>query len=417
MKLKSLLIIISVLLILALGAIAVIWYTESQDMYANKTTDQNNTIEQSSSDTTAREASNDDTGSDNESTENDEDGQDIAEVVDEPVIEESELSIVAVGDIMLGRGVGFRLQKAGGFEKAFERVSHILTQGDITFGNLETPITNSDHGLDNNRKIVLKAKPESVGALTMAGFDILSLSNNHMMDYYEKGLFDTMSILEENGISHVGGGKNMEDARKPVIIEKNGLKIGFLAYTDMAELVFAGKPYLSFTAGDEKSGLVPRKYETILEDVQKLRNEVDLIAVSLHWGIEDSFKIPAEQVEFAHNLIDDGVDIILGHHPHQFQGMEVYKGKPIIYSMGNFLFDQNDPENMESFIIDLKYKGTELKEFSAIPVRILDKSYVEIQTGDKASNILERQAELCQKLGTEAMVKDDVLLLVDGSAQ
>jgi poly-gamma-glutamate synthesis protein (capsule biosynthesis protein) len=130
----------------------------------------------------------------------------------------------------------------------------------------------------------------------------------------------------------------------------------------------------------------------------------------LHWGIEESFKIPPEQVEFAHKLIDDGVDLILGHHPHQFQGMEVYKGKPIIYSMGNFLFDQNDPENMESFIIDMKYKGTELTEFSAIPVRILNKSIVEIQTGEKAANILERQVELCRKLGTDPVTDNDILV-------
>ena len=326
--------------------------------------------------------------------------------------QEPELRFMAVGDIMLGRGVGMRLQKAGNYEKAFENITSVLSQGDIVFANLETPLTTSTHGLDSKGKIVLKGKPEAVGALTSAGFNLVSLSNNHMMDYYEKGLFDTMSLLDANNILHSGSGNNLEEARKPAIIEKNGLKIGLLAYTDMAELIFAGDPYLSFAADSEKSGLVPRKYETIREDVMKLRSQVDLLAVSLHWGVEESFTIPPEQVEFAHNLIDDGVDIILGHHPHQFQGMEVYKGKPILYSMGNFLFDQNDPENMESFIIDMKYKGTELSEFSAIPVRILDKSYVEIQTGEKAVNILERQAELCRKLGTDSITDNDRLVLI-----
>lgn len=413
MKIKPLLIIVSVLLVLIVGFIGVIWFVNFQGVPVDTALEE--TGEYTSDEVDSTDPENEiDKEIESEGTDNDDAGQE--ETVEEPVNEEPELRILAVGDIMLGRGVGFRLQKAGGFEKAFEKVSHILAQGDITFGNLETPLTDSNHGLDKDRKIVLKAKPESAAALTQAGFDILSLSNNHMMDYYEKGLFDTMEILEEKGILHVGGGRNIEEARKPVIIERNGLKVGFLAYTDMAELVFAGKPYLSFAAGEEKSGVVPRKLEIILEDVVKLRNEVDLVAVSLHWGIEESFKIPPEQVEFAHNLIDNGVDIILGHHPHQFQGMEVYKGKPIIYSMGNFLFDQNDPENMESFIIDLKYKGTELMEFSAIPVRILDKSYVEIQTGDKASNILARQAELCQKLGAEVKIKDDLLYLVDNFA-
>jgi len=417
---KKLLVTAAVLLVLILGVIAAIWHNDSISAFVS--TSAEGTASDCTGDITAGEEADEtggieeNPGNDSEITEGNSDDSLGAETgAEEPVTEEPEISIIAVGDIMLGRGVGYRLQKAGGFEKAFEKVSHILSRGDITFGNLETPLTDSNHGLDKERKIVLKAKPESVVALTQAGFDILSLSNNHIMDYYEKGLFDTMAILEENGIRHVGGGRNMEEARKPVIIEKNGLKVGFLAYTDMAELVFAGKPYLSFAAGEDKSGVVPRKYETILEDVEKFRSEVDLVAVSLHWGIEESFKILPEQVEFAHNLIDNGVDIILGHHPHQFQGIEVYKGKPIIYSMGNFLFDQNDPENMESFIIELKYRGTELTEFSAIPVRILEKSYVEVQTGEKASNILNRQIELCQKLGTKGEVKDDVLVLVDGS--
>lgn len=323
---------------------------------------------------------------------------------------EPELRFMALGDIMLGRGVGARLQKAGGYEKAFEKIAPVLKQGDVVFANLESPFTASTHGLDGKKKIVLKAKPEAVSALTVSGINMVSLSNNHIMDYYEKGLFDTMSLLEEKNILFAGVGKNLEEARKPAIFEKNGIKVGLLAYTDMAELVFAGSPYLSFAAGPEKSGVVPRKYELIREDILKAREQVDLLAVSLHWGIEDSFKITPEQVEFARKLIDDGADMILGHHPHQFQGMEVYKGKPIFYSLGNFLFDQNDPENMESFIVDMKFRGRVLTELSAIPVRILNKTYVEIQTGEKAANILERQLELCRSLGAEPAEENDILV-------
>lgn len=320
-----------------------------------------------------------------------------------------ELRFMAMGDIMIGRGVGARLRKAGGYEKAFEKVAAYLNLGDVVFANLETPLTDSKHGLDNTRKIVLKAEPESIAALTGAGINLISLSNNHILDYYEKGLFDTMELLDQNGIKHAGAGKNIEEARTPAIIEKNGLKIALLAYTSMAELTYAGKPYQNYAAGPKKSGLVQNRYETIKEDILKIRDEVDLVAVSLHWGVEDSFKVKPEQTELAHKLIDDGADMILGHHPHQFQGIELYKGKPILYSMGNILFDQNDPENMESFIIDMKYKGTELVEFDAIPVRIIDKSIVEIQTGSNAVSLLARQAELSLKLGTEPVTEDGIL--------
>jgi poly-gamma-glutamate synthesis protein (capsule biosynthesis protein) len=332
----------------------------------------------------------------------------------EPVIEEPpvpELRFMAVGDIMIGRGVSMRLKKMDGvYDNAFAKVSSYMNMGDVVFANLESPFTDSTHGLDKNRKIVLKAEPEAVSALKDAGINLISLSNNHIMDYYEKGLFDTMDLLDQNDIKHAGGGRNIEEARKPAIIEKNGLKIGMLAYTDMAELTFAGKPYLSFAAGPEKSGVVPRKYETIREDILKYRDQVDLLAVSLHWGVEDSFKVSVEQVEFAHKLIDDGADMILGHHPHRVQGIEIYNGKPIFYSLGNFLFDQNDKENMESFIIDMKYKGTELIECVAIPVRIAGKTTVEILTGQDAVSILRRQTELSGKLGTEPQTVDGKLV-------
>lgn len=331
-----------------------------------------------------------------------------------------ELRFMAMGDIMLGRGVGARLRKAGGYEKAFEKISFYLNLGDVVFANLETPLTDSNHGLDKERKIVLKAEPESVVALTGAGINLISLSNNHILDYYEKGLFDTMDLLDKNGIKHAGAGKNIEEARTPAIIEKNGLKTALLAYTTFAELTYAGKPYQNYAAGPDKSGLVRDRYETIREDILKIRDQVDLVAVSMHWGIEDSFKVTTEQKELAHKLIDDGADMILGHHPHQYQGIEVYKGKPIFYSMGNFLFDQNDPENMESFIIDMKYKGSELIEFTALPVRIIEKSFVEIQTGSNAAALLKRQAELCRELGSEPVTQDDMLIFKinrEGEAQ
>ncbi len=370
---------------------------------SNKTANQSDESAQTVNEQTAQTDS--EGNSSSETTE-----QEISVPAQPPEPPTPELRFMAVGDIMLGRGVGARLRKAGGYEKAFEKVASYMNLGDIVFANLETPLTDSNHGLDKERKIVLKAEPESVVALTDAGINLISLSNNHILDYYEKGLFDTMELLDKNGIKHAGAGRNIEEARTPAIIEKNGLKTALLAYTTFAELTYAGKPYQNFAAGPEKSGLVRDRYETIREDILKIRDQVDLVAVSMHWGVEDSFKVTNEQKELAHKLIDDGADMILGHHPHQFQGIELYKGKPILYSMGNFLFDQNDPENMESFIIDMKYKGAELTEFSALPVRIINKSIVEIQTGSNAAALLKRQAELCRELGTEPVIQDDKLI-------
>lgn len=321
----------------------------------------------------------------------------------------TQLKVIAVGDIMLGRKVGKLLENKG-YAYAFEQVAPILKHGDVIFGNLESPITSSNISLSKDHKIILKAAPQSIDALKTAGFNVLSIANNHMMDYYEKGMLDTINILNKNKIANCGGGKNLEAARKPAIIEKNGLKYGVLAYTDMAEYTYVGNPNISYAAGRAKSGVAPRKLELILEDIAKIRPEVDILAVSLHWGVEESFDIPASQTEFAHKLIDAGADVILGHHPHQFQGIEIYKGKPVIYSMGNFLFDQNDPENQESFILDMQYSGKQLQSFSAIPVRTLEKHHVAVQTGSSAVSLLEREASLSRKLGSECKIENDRLV-------
>ncbi|MFZ5987404.1 MAG: CapA family protein [Bacillota bacterium] len=336
----------------------------------------------------------------------------------QPQLEKKEeiLKIVAVGDILLGRGVGSRVKKENrDFTYPFLEVADILKKGDVVFGNLEEPITSSTRSLTGIRqggKYVLKNDIEAMDGIIYAGFNLFSLANNHILDYYEQGLFDTMAILDKHGIAYSGAGKNMEEARKPAIIEKKGLKIGLLSYTDMAEVVYKGNPPLKFIAGKDKTGVAPRPIEFndfIKTDINKLRDKVDILIVSLHWGQEDSFDVLSSQKEFAHKLIDNGVDIILGHHPHQFQGIEIYNGKPIFYSLGNFIFDQNDPENQESFIITMNYKDKKLTSIEGIPVRTIDKKQVVPQKGEGAKAILERELNLCKELGTEFYIKDDRL--------
>jgi len=354
----------------------------------------------------------------NNGSQQEDEKEDINEKIKENDEKEEPLSIVAVGDIMLGSGVESRLKKQSlSYTHVFEKVADLLKEGDVIFGNLEAAITDRTHGLtaysktNTHGKFVLKSSTKSFEALKYAGFNMLSLANNHILDYYQEGLFDTIDILEENGIAFSGAGRNLEEARKPAIIEKNGLKIGLLSYTDFADIVYAGNPKISFAAGENKAGVAPIKYEHIKEDIASIESEVDILMVSLHWGVEESFEILPSQVELAHDLIDSGADIILGHHPHQFQGMEVYKGKPIFYSLGNFIFDQNDPENQESFIINMQFAGTKLTAISATPVRTIDKIQVTPVFGDDAKQLLEREAELSSKLGTDFRIENDKLLL------
>lgn len=319
------------------------------------------------------------------------------------------LSITAVGDISLGRGVGSRIVSLHGsdFTYCFGKVREYLNKADLTFGNLESPI--SDRGTPSTYKpINLRNSTKSFEAIKFAGFDILNLATNHMMDYGAQALFDTLDILKANGIAFAGAGENIEQARRPAIIEIKGRKIGMLAYTDMAYIRFSNSEDFP-AARSDKPGVAPREEKIIKEDVEKLRDNVDILIVSFHWGIEESFAIANEQRQLAHELLDLGADMIIGHHPHQFQGIEIYKGKPIMYSLGNFLFDQNDPENQETFIVNMEYEGTTLKRLYAIPMRTIDKTQVVPQYGEAALPMLERQAYLSSELDTECEIVGDVL--------
>ena len=245
----------------------------------------------------------------------------------------------------------------------------------------------------------------------------MNLANNHIMDYYSEGLMDTIALLDENNIFHVGAGNNLEEARKPAIIEKNGIKVGIIGYSDMAHYYFSGNPTIKFSAEENEAGVAPLVEDYIMEDIQKLRPEVDLLLVSLHWGVEESFYIPPEQRDLAHRIIDAGADAILGHHPHQFQGIELYNGKPVIYSMGNFIFDQNDPENQETFIINFEYMDNKLERFYIVPVHTVEKVRVEFQKGEQAVHILERQKTLNLELDTESVIDGDILVFPQVNAQ
>jgi len=321
------------------------------------------------------------------------------------------LYIKAVGDVVLGRGVEYHLNnQEKDYTYPFQYVADILRAGDIVFGNLEVPMTESNHSLDPKGKYVIKSREKAAEGIKYAGFNVLNLANNHIMDYYEKGLFDTIATLEKYNIEHCGAGKNIDEARIPAVLKVRDTKIAVLGYTDMAEYVFKGNPMISFAAGEDKSGVASRKYELIKEDIEKIRESVDIIIISFHWGVEDSFEVAEEQKEFAYKIIDDGADIIFGHHPHKFQGVEIYKGKPIVYSMGNFIFDQNDPLKQESFIVDMVFIDKKLASLELLPVRTISKTHIIMPKGEEAIEILKRELELCGKLGSKCAIADDKIV-------
>ncbi|MDV2481659.1 CapA family protein [Methanoculleus sp. Wushi-C6] len=221
----------------------------------------------------------------------------------------------AVGDVLLWTRNG---------KKPFARIEHELRRKDLLFGNLETVLTES--GTESRKRWINSNPPESAGHLKDAGFDILSLANNHTLDLGREGFEKTLDVLEGHGISYIGGARG-DNPLPGLIVERNGLRLGFLAYT---RGMFRSPPGVT---------VAKLKKKAVIEDIRVLKEHCDHVVVSLHWGIENVYYPSPDQVGLAHAFIDNGATLILGHHSHTVQGLEEYNGGLIAYSLGNFQFD------------------------------------------------------------------------------
>ncbi len=330
--------------------------------------------------------------------------------IEEPIQQSYTVNIKAIGDVMLGRGVGGRLN--GDYIYPFQKVRDTLQDADITFANLESTLSTRGEKLIG-KGYWLRADPKAIKGIKYAGIDILNIANNHILDFTDIAMMDTIGILDSNDIKHIGAGINLSDAQKPTIFEVEGVKIGFLGYSDFYQYGFGipgQKGYRYFEAKEDIAGVAPLKYELIEEDIKQLKEEVDLVIISLHWGIEESHHVPEAQRELAYKIIDAGADMILGHHPHQLQGIEIYNGKAIVYSMGNFIFDQNDKENNETMIVDVDFTDGKISRLEVFPLKIIGKTQTVFAEGEDASHILGYLQKFSKQLDTIPTIEDDRLI-------
>lgn len=274
-----------------------------------------------------------------------------------------EKKLTAVGDVMLDREVKLAAFEHG-WPYLFAQVADHLTKADLAFANLESPIGSRGRFLN-----MFQAPPEAIESLVYAGFDVVSLANNHSLDYDNEGLFETIEILKEHGIRQVGAGKNILEARSPVIINiDNEVRVGFLAYTE-TWFCYTREPH-NWAATDLLPGVAPAEPGMVIEDVARLQTEADVIVVSFHWGIEYESLPNATQQMLAYAAIDAGADIILGHHPHVLQGIEFYNKGVIAYSLGNFVFDLPDPKTWHSLILDFTLSPDGIRDMTINPAFI-----------------------------------------------
>lgn len=249
------------------------------------------------------------------------------------------IHLAAVGDIMLARSLGNQLL-AGNVRYPFAPAAAALQTADFTVGNFESALGSG--GVPENKRYPFLSPPQSVDALAWAGFDLVSLANNHAMDYGPGTLLAGIGLLQTQGIGVIGAGANETAARAPYLTDINGLTTAFLGYVHVP-VEYTGFDTETWTATDAAPGLAWADPATITADVTAVRPQADLVIVLLHSGYEYIEEPSPPQRDAARAAIDAGADLVIGHHAHILQGIEFYNGGVIVYGLGNFAFNIDGP--------------------------------------------------------------------------
>jgi poly-gamma-glutamate capsule biosynthesis protein CapA/YwtB (metallophosphatase superfamily) len=278
--------------------------------------------------------------------------------------EKREHTLLFAGDVMLSRGVGARMESQDDWTLPFEEIAETLRSADLRFCNLECPI--SDQGRNLHHLYSFRADPRALEGLKAAGFDIVSLANNHAYDWGPAALLDSMERLRTAGIRSVGAGQNILAAHYPVLMNVDGLRIAFFAYVDIDPK--------EATAGVDRPGVAWLDPAQVLADIRFARPLADLVIVCPHWGVEYAVKPARDQVEFAHRMIDAGADLIVGSHPHVVQPLEAYHDRWIAYSLGNFVFDQKNTATHRGLMLKVTVRDKRIADVTPVPIDINSRS-------------------------------------------
>lgn len=277
-----------------------------------------------------------------------------------PVITQAEpVSLVFVGDIMLDDGPG-KLVAGGG--DPLESFAATLQDADFAIGNLECPVASIGEPIAN-KIFTFRADPAVLRVLR-GRFAGLSVANNHSGDYGKDAFVETLGRLEAAGLPYFGGGRNLAEAHKPLWLEKNGLRIALLAYNEF-------KPR-SFEAGADWPGIAWSEDMDVVADIRAARGAgADLVIPLMHWGWEHERQPSERQRQLARLMIDAGADAVIGSHPHVTQGADHYRGRPIVYSLGNFVFDGfESPAARQGWVLRLTVDKTGVVAWETLAAQI-----------------------------------------------
>jgi poly-gamma-glutamate synthesis protein (capsule biosynthesis protein) len=316
---------------------------------------------------------------------------------------DSPISITATGDVMLGTWVAPIIARRGVLYPFEPTLAH-LQSSDIAIVNLEAPFT--DDGELFDKKFNFKVPPQYARGLKVAGIDVVTLANNHIMDFGLTGLVNTLKTLDSVGVKYSGAGLNRDAAHQPVVLEAGGKKLAFFGYSMTFPTEFYAKADSPGTAYPES--------EQMAANVARWDTAVDYVVTSFHWSAE-KLEIPKDyQIFMAHLAIDSGADLVLGHHPHVLQGLEIYKNKLIAYSLGNFAFGSYSGYAIDSIILKVHLNADGLFYAQCLPINV-NNAEIEFQPqlyeGARKDSVIAKLKELSADLnGGRNIIEDSGLI-------
>lgn len=257
------------------------------------------------------------------------------------------------------------------FAYGFKEVKAVADTADLFLVNLECPFTESADKLAKNFNF--RARPELVNTLLAGGVDVVSLANNHMMDYGPQGLVDTLMTLEQAKIPHFGAGRTLAEARRPALVTLGGVRFAFLGYFFLGDRnIEPSQVYATETtpgvAGHYSD--VAAMEKMLREDILAAKAQADVVLPFFHWGVESTYNPLPYQLQLARAAIEAGAAGVLGSHPHVLQAMELHQGAPVIYSLGNFVFGGNwNPKDKRSALLKARFSPGGYLSSEIIPLR------------------------------------------------
>jgi poly-gamma-glutamate capsule biosynthesis protein CapA/YwtB (metallophosphatase superfamily) len=269
------------------------------------------------------------------------------------------VTLTAVGDVQLGRGVA-RAMARHGVDYPLAKVNDRLRRADLALFNLECAL--SQDGTPIAKRYSFKGDPAAANGLARAGLDVAVLANNHSVDCGRDRLAETIEALRRHGIAAVGAGEDAATAAAPLIVMRNGLRIAILARSFVLpdRVVYR----------EDAPTVAMYDPETMLEEVRAARRQADVVIVSLHWGIEYAREPQESQRRIAHALVDAGAALVIGHHPHTPQPVERYRNGLIAYSLGNFVFDPAGEKGRHGLLLTCTLTRAGVQSYAVTPVKI-----------------------------------------------